>query len=297
MDYLTSLRCFVAVAESGSFTVASEQLALSRAMASKHVMDLEAHLGLRLLNRTTRSVSLTDAGGTYFERGKDILAALEEAEREVTSQAAEPVGRLRISAPLSFGITSVSPLVASFATAHPRIAIDLVLNDRFVDLVDEGFDVAIRIGRLADSSMIARRLAVTRSMICASPDYLARHGRPRAPADLLGHECLHYSYASGGNVWTFHGPQGEESLRMLGRIACNNGDALGQFAAAGAGVAIGPDFIMAPLVKSGAVEEILRDYARQELGIYIVHPSQRHMPLKLRAFIDFMVANVKLATI
>ena len=297
MDYLTSLRCFVAVAESGSFTVASEQLALSRAMASKHVMDLEAHLGLRLLNRTTRSVSLTDAGSTYFERGKDILAALEEAEREVTSQAAEPVGRLRISAPLSFGITYVSPLVAAFATAHPRIAIDLVLNDRFVDLVEEGFDVAIRIGRLADSSMIARRLAVTRSMICASPDYLARHGRPRVPADLLDHECLHYSYASGGNVWTFHGPQGEESLRMPGRIACNNGDALGQFAAASAGVAIGPDFIMAPLVKSGAVEEILRDYARQELGIYIVPPSQRHMPLKLRAFIDFMVANVQLATI
>ncbi|MDH7796887.1 MULTISPECIES: LysR family transcriptional regulator [unclassified Beijerinckia] len=296
MDYLTSLRCFVAVAESGSFTTASEQLAMSRAMASKHVMDLEAHLGLRLLNRTTRSVSLTDAGGSYFERGKDILAALEEAEREVTSQAAEPVGRLRISAPLSFGITHVSPLVAAFAKANPRIAIDLTLNDRFVDLVDEGFDVAIRIGRLTDSSMIARRLAVTRSMICASPDYLARRGRPLVPADLLDHECLHYAYASGGNVWSFQGPQGEETRRVPGRIACNNGDALGRLAAAGAGIAIGPDFIMAPLVASGAVEEILHDYAQSELGIYIVHPSQRHMPLKLRAFIDFMVANMKLAT-
>lgn len=294
MDYLTSLRCFLAVAETGSFTTASEQLAISRAMASKHVMDLEAHLGLRLLNRTTRSVSLTDAGGTYFERGRDILAALEEAEREVTSQAAEAVGRLRISAPLSFGITHVSPLVAAFAKANPRIAIDLTLNDRFVDLVDEGFDVAIRIGRLSDSSMVARRLAVTRSMICAAPAYLAQHGRPRVPADLLAHECLHYSYSSTQNVWTFHGPQGEESLRMPGRISCNNGDAIGRLAAAGAGVTIGPDFIMAPFLASGAVEEILHGYTQPEIGIYIVHPSQRHMPLKLRAFIDFMVANIKL---
>lgn len=295
MDYLTSLRCFIAVAESGSFTEASEQLAMSRAMASKHVMDLEAHLGLRLLNRTTRSVSLTDAGGTYFERGRDILAALEEAEREVTSQAAEAVGRLRISAPLSFGITHVSPLIAAFSKAHPRITIDLILNDRFVDLVEEGFDVAIRIGRLADSSMVARRLGVTRGMICAAPSYLAQHGRPSVPADLIDHQCLHYSYSATNNAWTFYGPQGEETLRLPGRISCNNGDAIGRLAASGVGISIGPDFIMAPLVASGALEEILHGYGQPEIGVYIVHPSQRHMPLKLRTFIDFMVANMKLA--
>ncbi|MFY9627780.1 MAG: LysR family transcriptional regulator [Methylocystis sp.] len=286
MDQLHAMRVFVAVADSGHFAQASERLGMSRTMASKLVMDLEAHLGQRLLHRTTRKVSLTELGAAYLERCRDILAALEEAEREITAQASEPVGRLRVTAPMSFGASHVAPQIAVYTARHPRVSVDLVLNDRLVDLVDEGYDLAIRIGRLADSSLVAKRIGVTRLIVCASPAYLAAHGRPKTPADLAQHECLLYSYATAGAVWTFSGVSGEESVRVGGRVACNNGDAICAMAIAGLGVVAQPDFIVAHHLQSGALEQVLAAYTDRVTGIYAIHPSHRHVPLKLRRFID-----------
>jgi len=282
------MKAFVAVADAGHFATASERLGLSRAMASKLVMDLEAHLGLRLLNRTTRKVSLTDPGAAYLERCRDILAALEEAEREIAAQALEPVGRLRVTAPVSFGASYVAPQIAVFTARHPRVNVDLVLNDRLVDLVEEGYDLAIRIGRLADSSLIAKRIGATRVLACASPDYLAAYGRPHKPADLADHECVLYSYASAGAVWTFSGPQGEETVRVGGRVACNNGEAICAMAIKGLGVILQPDFIVTPHLQSGALEQVLAEYNRESTGVYAIHPSHRHVPLKLRKFVELL---------
>lgn len=284
------MKAFVAVAETGHFAAASERLGLSRAMASKQVMDLEAHLGLRLLNRTTRRVSLTEPGAAYLERCRDILAAVEEAEREITSQATEPVGLLRVTAPMSFGASHVAAQIAAYSKRYPRVSVDLVLNDRLADIVEEGFDLAIRIGRLSDSSLIARRIGETRLIVCASPDYLAARGRPLTPADLSDHECVLYSYASAGALWTFSGPNGAENVRVSGRVACNNGDAICRMAIDGLGVVVAPDFIVWPYLQSGALQEILADYASAAVGIYAIHTSHRHAPLKLRTFIDQLAA-------
>jgi DNA-binding transcriptional LysR family regulator len=286
MDRLNAMRVFVAVAEGGHFAQASERLGMSRTMASKLVMDLEAHLGQRLLNRTTRKVSLTELGTAYLERCRDILAAIEEAEREITAQASEPVGRLRVAAPMSFGASHVAPRIAVYTARHPRVSVDLVLNDRLVDLVEEGYDLAIRIGRLADSSLVAKRIGVTRLIVCASAAYLAANGRPKTPADLAQHECLLYSYASAGAIWTFSGVSGEETVRVGGRVVCNNGDAICAMAIAGLGVVAQPDFIVGRHLRSGALEQILAAYTDRVTGIYAIHPSHRHVPLKLRCFID-----------
>ncbi|MGA8172292.1 MAG: LysR family transcriptional regulator [Methylocystis sp.] len=280
------MRAFVAVAERGHFALASERLGMSRTMASKLVMDLEAHLGQRLLNRTTRKVSLTEQGAAYLERCRDILTAIEEAEREITAQASEPVGQLRVTAPMSFGTSHVAPQIAVYTARHPRVSVDLVLNDRLVDIVEEGYDLAIRIGRLVDSSLVAKRVGGTQLIVCASPAYLAAHGAPKTPADLAKHECLLYSYASAGAVWTFSGVSGEETVRVGGRVACNNGDAICAMAIAGLGVVAQPDFIASRHLRSGALEQVLAAYTDRATGIYAIHASHRHVPVKLRCFID-----------
>ena len=260
-------------------------------MVSKLVMDLEEHLGLRLLQRTTRKVALTDVGTSYLERCRDLLASLEEAEREVMSQAAEPVGRLRVSAPVSFGTLMLAPRLEAYAHRFPRVSIDLVLNDRFVDLVEEGYDLAVRISgqALPDSSLIVRRIGGTRIVISGSPSYLAQHGTPEKPQDLAEHDCLHYAYASSGTTWKLKGPAGMiETVRVQSRVSCNNGDALARMAAAGMGLSLQPEFMVASELASGALVEVLADYTRDELGIYAVYPSSRHVPLKVRTFVDFM---------
>jgi DNA-binding transcriptional LysR family regulator len=286
MDLLSAMRAFVAVADSGQFSRASERLGLSRAMASKQVMDLEAHLGLRLLNRTTRRVGLTDEGAGYLERCRDILAAIDEAEQEFTARALEPTGRLRVTAPMSFGASHVAREIALYAQRHPRVSVELVLNDRNVDLVEEGFDLAIRIGRLADSSLVARKIGEVRLVACAAPAYIAARGRPQTPSDLTAHDCVLYSYASGGAVWTFSGLDGEESVRVGGRIQCNNGEAICNIAVAGLGVVAQPDFIVAPYLETGALERVLPAYEMGMAGVYAIQPSRRYAPLKIRRFVD-----------
>jgi DNA-binding transcriptional LysR family regulator len=293
MDLLAAMRAFVAVAETGRFTAASGRLGLSRAMPSRQVIDLEAHLGVRLLHRTTRKLSLTEQGRLYLERCREILGAVEEAEEEIASQAAEPVGRLRVSAPTHLGASRIAPMVAAYVARHPRVSIDLALNDRIVDMVEEGYDLAIRVGRLADSTLIARRIDQTRLLCCASPAYLKAHGRPQRPEDLARHECVHYSYASAGVLWTFRTDDGETTVRVGGKTTCNNGAAICNMAIQGLGVVLQPDFLVSSHLKSGALEEILADYPQDPIGIYAVHPSRSHTPLKVRLFIDYLSTDFK----
>jgi DNA-binding transcriptional LysR family regulator len=226
LDRFATLEAFVAVARSGSFARAAEKLGLSRAMVSKHIQALEARLGTRLLNRTTRQVSLTEAGRNFQQRAERLLAELEDAEGDAAQEADTPRGTLRISAPVSFGVTHVAPALAAFLAAHPGLRGDLALNDRVVDVVEEGFDLAVRIGRLPDSMLIARRLAVARLAVIASPGYLSRHGRPTQPDDLAGHNCLTYAYAASRDEWRFVGKQGTRSVAVQGSLRANNGDAL-----------------------------------------------------------------------
>ncbi len=282
------MKAFIAVAEAGQFALASERLGLSRAMASKLVMDLEAHLGVRLLNRTTRKVSLTEPGIVYLERCRDIIVAVVDAENEISNQATEPLGHLRVSAPMSFGVSHLARQIAAFKIRYPRVSIDLVLNDRLVDIVEEGYDLAIRIGRLTDSSLIARRIGASQNIVCASPIYLSSHGRPEVPAELSQHDCVLYSYASAGDTWTFSGPKGEQSVRVGGSVVCNNGDAICRMAIEGLGVVALPDFIVEHHLRSGVIQQILSDYPLPAVGIYAVYPSARHLPRKLRAFVNFL---------
>lgn len=286
------MRAFVAVAETGSFTAAASQLNISRAMTSKHVMDLEAHLGLRLLNRTTRSVSLTEAGGSYAARCRDILDAIEAAEREAMSQAAEPVGRLRVSAPVFFGVTCLAPVIHEYARRFPAVSVDLVLDDRFVDLIDEGYDIAVRIGRLEDSSLVAKRVATTRLVVCGAPSYLDLRGRPRVPDDLAAHECLQYSYGPLGSAWIFEGRQGRELVRLSGRFTSNSSEALCRMAVDGLGLVYVPEFYVARHLRSNELEQVLADYTGEPLGVFVVHPSRRHTPSKVKSFVEFIAERL-----
>lgn len=282
------MRAFVSVAEEGQFAAASERLGLSRAMASKLVMDLESHLGVRLLNRTTRKVSLTEQGAAYLERCREVLLAIEEAEREVSSQASEPIGRLRISAPVSLGASHIAPQVAAFAATHPQVSIDLVLNDRMVDLVEEGYDIAIRVGRLSESTLIARRIGKMRLICCASPAYIKSHGRPAAPKELCNHECILYSYASTRSTWLISVDGSEMSVKVGGRFSSNNGAAICEMAISGLGIILQPDFIVDPYLRSGALERLFPDQIPEGGGIYAVYQSRRHVPLRLRLFLDHL---------
>ena len=291
MDRLASMTVFTRVVEVKSFTTAAKLLGISRAMASKHVQDLEHHLSIRLLNRTTRTLSLTDAGATFYDRCRQILELVQTAEEEAASQSLTATGKLRVAAPMSFGVGYVSPLVPSFLERHPDVRVDLVLNDRIVDLIDEGFDLAIRIGKLRDSSLIARKLCGTRLLVCAAPSYLARHGEPKRPEDLKTHRCLCYSLSSFGHEWQFRGNDGASVAVPIGeQIACNNGDALRLMAVQGAGLVQQPSFIVAEDIAAGRLMPVLGSYLGAEFGIHAVYPGSRNVVPKVRAFVDHMVS-------
>jgi DNA-binding transcriptional LysR family regulator len=289
MDALADIAVFVRVVERGSFTLAAGELDLSRAVVSKYVSRLEERLGARLLHRTTRRLSLTEAGAALFEASRGALERIEEAEGAVAQLQSEPRGRLKASAPMSFGILHLGPAIAEFARAYPRVSLDLRLDDRFVDLVEEGIDVAVRIGTLTDSSLVARRLATTRTLVCASPAYLAEHGEPEAPEDLAAHNCLIYSYLSTANVWRFTGPGGRQiPVAVNGSFRINNGIMLGEAAAAGRGILLTPSFYVAPLLRDGRLKRILPGYRLPELGIHAVYSERTQVPPKVRVFIDFL---------
>ena len=291
MDRLNAIEAFVSVVERGGFTAAAEALRKSRAMVSKHVQDLEEQLGARLLNRTTRRVGLTEIGRIYYERCVQVLADLAEADAEVSAEQASPRGTLRLNAPMSFGTMHLAAAVADFSALHPLVTVDMALNDRVVDLVEEGYDVAVRIGRLADSTLIARRLAPCRMVLCAAPSYVERHGAPRTPAELADHNCLGYTYLATWDEWRLDGPGGPVAVRVSGSLNSNNGEALAAAARRGLGIIVQPTFIVGDDLKAGRLVRLLPDHHPFEPAISAVYPHARHLSAKVRGFVDFLAGR------
>ena len=289
MDNLSGLVVFAQVVEARSFTGAARRLGVSKASVSKQLSRLEERLGARLLNRTTRRLSLTEVGAAFYERCARIVAEAEEAELAVTRLNETPRGTLRVDIPVDFGVKYLAPLLPAFMLVTPELKVDVSFNDRFVDLVDEGHDLAIRIGQLPDSSLIARKLGESGSVICAAPEYWDRHGRPSRPADLANHNCFAYSYLATGSEWRLRGPEGDVAVRVSGSLAANNGDMLRQAAVAGLGVVATPLFIACDDLRAGRLEPVLRDCEPPRRGIYAVYPHNRHLSAKVRAFVDFLV--------
>ncbi|MGB0504686.1 MAG: LysR family transcriptional regulator [Pikeienuella sp.] len=294
MDRLTEMSAFVQVVELGGFTEAARKLNLSKSAVSKHVASLETRLGARLLNRTTRRVNPTEIGLAYLDKAREVLLAASEADAMATAMQGAPTGELRISTPLSFGLQYISPLVVSFLNQYPDVAARLEFDDRYVELIAEGFDLAIRVGELPDSSMMARKLAETQMNICASPAYLAKNGTPTTIEDLSRHLLLHYSLLSSGNFWKLTGFNGEERLiRATGRLSVNNGDALNQAALDGLGISLTPNFICGPYIKNGQLVELLPKHRPTPKGVYAIYPSGRYLQPKLRVFIDHLANELR----
>jgi len=289
MDRFTALATFVCVADTGSISGAAERLEVAKSAVSRRLRDLETHLGVELLHRTTRHLALTPSGEAFYHRARRLLADLDEAEEAVTREHGELTGTLRVAAPLSFGLMHLQPAVAAFMTMHPGVEFDLDLDDRESDLVGEGFDLGLRLAQLPDSTLIARKLAPIRNVAVASPDYLARRGTPTHPADLADHDCLVYSNVPESRVWGYHDARGRwQSVRGRRRLRVNNGDFLREAAIAGAGVAIEPTFIVHRAVADGRLVPILTDVAWPEIGAYAVYPQTRHLSARVRAFVDFL---------
>ena len=289
MDRLGNMQAFVRVAEAKSFSEAARRLRSSKSLVSRQVAALEAELGVRLFHRTTRSLSLTDEGRGYHAQVARILNEIEEANMSVSQSQATPRGRLRVSAPMSFGILHLGPAIRDFLHRYPEVELDLSLNDRYVDLIDEGFDLAIRIGRLADSSLVARKLARHRMILCASPDYLKEHGTPKDPSDLKHHECMCYSTNSLVPEWHFVTPDGKPwAIEIEGRFHANNGDVLRTAALQGLGIIYLPSFIVGPDVQGATLASLLPAFVPTDTAIHAVYPHSRHLSPKVRAFIDFL---------
>lgn len=290
MDRFQAMSVFAKVVEQGSFARAADRLDMSTSAVSRHVAELEAHLDVRLLNRTTRRLSLTESGQAFFERCVQLLADLDEAEEAVTAAAVVPRGTLKLTCSITFGIRHVAPAIAAFAERHPQLRFEIELSDRAVDIVDEGLDLAIRIGDIGSQALIARRIGTTQMVCYAAPVYLAAHGTPATPDDLAHHACLTYAYSAAGNVWTFRDARGgEHTVRVGGNVHANNGQMLAALATAGMGIAYEPDFIIAPELRAGLVVPLLVGYTPPTSGIFAVYPSRRHLSAKVRAFVDFLV--------
>jgi len=289
MDRLAGIPAFEGVVAAGSFAGAARALGLSVAAVSKQVRALEDRLGVRLLHRTTRQVRLTDAGQRFHERCERILADLDDAEREAAERQAVPRGRVRISAPMSFGQRHLAPVLSAFLATYPDVEIDLVLEDRFVDLLAEGFDLAVRIAELRDSSLVARRLCASRRVLCAAPAYLALHGTPATPDDLGAHRCIGYAYMPSGCDWPFRARDGQRLVRVRGPVMSNNGDVLRALALGGSGIALLPTFLVADDLRGGRLREVLSGQLDGDSAVWVLHPSRRHVPLAVRTCIDFLV--------
>jgi DNA-binding transcriptional LysR family regulator len=289
MENLTDIAVFVRVVETGSFTKAAEQLALSRAVISKYIGRLEARLGARLFNRTTRRLSLTEAGTTLYEGSHRALSQIEETEQAISRLQAEPRGVLKISAPMSFGILHIAPALPEFLARFPGITLELRLDDRIVDVVEEGFDLAIRISTLAESTLVARKLAPCRFVITAADDYLKRHGVPLTPKDLCTHNCLIYTYSPKPNLWPFTAPKGGESaVPVRGNLRVNNGLAAREAALRGLGIVMAPTFYVGELIREGRLRALLTDHKVTETAVYALYPERKYLSPKVRAFIDFL---------
>lgn len=293
MDRFHEMRVFAAVVDAGSFVGAADEMDMSKAAVSRIVSELEARLGVRLLHRTTRRLSLTTEGEVFVDRCRELLAAVDEAEAEVSERSGQAVGVLKISAPVSYGILQLAPLWGGFLAAHPQIKLEVTLSDRAVDLVEEGFDLAVRIARLESSSLVSRRLSSTRMVLCASPRYLERHGTPRQPAELAGHTVLAYSLLAAGDTWEFQGPDGPVSVKVRPRMHTNSGDTCRAAALDDKGVVLQPSFLVGDDLKAGRLVELLPDYRSHELGVYAVYPTRKHVLPKVRLMVDYLAQALK----
>ncbi|RMD48018.1 MAG: LysR family transcriptional regulator [Alphaproteobacteria bacterium] len=294
MDRLTEMEAFATVVDMGGFTDAARKLGVSKSAVSKHVSSLEARLGARLLNRTTRRVSPTEIGLAYYDRVRKVLAEAREADSMVTAMQAAPCGSLRISVATDFGANHVSPALASFLDRYPEISVNMVLNNRYVELISEGFDMAIRIGELQDSTLRARKLTEANLRVIGSPDYFAKYGKPKRIEDLSEHRLLHYSNQSSGNVWKLLSPTGElRQVRSSGWVTVNDGRSLLNAAEAGLGLAYLPSYLYYEKLSLGLIETALDHLPVRKVGIYAVYPPGRYTQPKLRAFIDFLAEHFK----
>ena len=284
---------FVRVVDAGSFTGAAEQLRLSRPVVSKYVSRLEDRLGVRLLNRTTRRLSLTEAGRIFHQRSQRGLQDIEQAEEEVSRLQENPRGVLRLNTPMSFGILHIAPLLPEFQARYPDVSIDMNLDDRQVDVIEEGFDVSVRIAELPDSSLVARRLAPCRHVVVAAPAYLERHGTPRRPEDLRDHNIITFSYQASMADWHFIAPDKRPvSVAVSGAMQANNSLALREALLAGAGIMRTPTFVVGQDIQAGRLAPLLGNYQALEISIFLVYPQRRHLSPKVRAFVDFMAEKI-----
>lgn len=289
MDTIDGMRTLVAVISEGSFAAAARRLDMSPQLVSKYVGQLEARLGARLLNRSTRRLSITEAGRAYYERCRYVLDEIDEMENAVGEATLNAQGILRINAPMSFGVLHLSKAIADYQRTQPQVSVNLTLDDRTVDIVSEGYDMAIRIGRLAESSLIARKLAPVRLVVCAAPGYLRERGIPTSPGDLSSHECLGYAYYSEHNRWRFTAQDGERhEVQIQGRFSANNGDALRQAAIAGTGLILQPTFIVGSDIQAKLLQTVLDAYEVESLGVYAVYPHRQYLSGKVRTFVDFL---------
>jgi DNA-binding transcriptional LysR family regulator len=290
LDRVTGMQVFARVAALGSLSGAARALGMSQTMATKHIAAIEDRLGVKLLHRTTRRMTLTEAGRRYLDAAERILADLEEADAAASVDRLEARGMLRVNAPVSFGIREIAPLLPDFSRLYPSLKVDLGLNDRVVDLIEEGWDVAVRIGRLAESTMIARKLAPCRTLLCAAPAYLAERGTPRRVSELSSHNCLGYTLSRmlGSDHWTF-GADGSVNVPINGNLQANNGDALVAAAVAGHGLIYQPTFLVSGEIRAGRLISLTLDHPAVEVpGVFALYPVDRRPPAKVRAFIDFL---------
>lgn len=289
MDRFHAITAFSGVVETGSFARAAERLDVSVSAVSRQVAELEAHLDARLLNRTTRRLSLTESGRAFYERCVQLLSDLEEAEQSAHAGTVTPRGTLRLTCSITFGARHLAPPIAEFVGRFPEMRFDVELSDRAIDLVDERFDLAVRIGAIGSQNLVGRKIGSTRLLCCASPAYLARHGEPKTPEELIDHACLTYEYSSSRNVWRFCDRDGtERNVKVSGPVHANNGRFLEAMAVEGVGIVTEPDFIIGPDVRAGRLVRLLREYELQPSTIYVVYPSRRHLSAKVRAFADFL---------
>ncbi|ASK67680.1 LysR family transcriptional regulator [Shewanella bicestrii] len=288
MDHFSALPIFVTVVECGSFSAAGQKLGLSKSAISKRITQLEQHLGIQLLQRTTRSLSLTDAGARYFEYIRPAVLLTQEGLDAISELQQTPKGNLRISVPMVFGRLYIAPLIAEFLKRYPDIQLQMQMDDKTTDLIAGGFDLAIRIGELPDSSLIARKIAPCFSVICASPAYLAQHGLPMVPSELTQHNCLFYSYFQDGVEWSFQSPDGMQRIQPKGNYQVNNSDAIHRACLDGLGIANLPRFIVESDLQAGRLQTILADFSLPEHGIYAVYPQRKYLPTKVTVLIEFL---------
>jgi len=288
MDTIDGMRTFIAVVSEGSFSRAAERLNMSPQLVSKYVAQLESRLDARLINRSTRRLSITEVGQGYFERCKDVLADIDEMESAVGDATAAARGTLRINAPMSFGTLHLSRAIAEYQCAQPEVSVDLTLDDRVVDIVSEGYDMAIRIGRLRESSLIARKLASIRLVVCGAADYLAKQGVPDKPQDLKDHECLRYTLSSYSDRWRFKDGENAIDVPVSGKFSASNGDAIRLAAMAGRGLALQPTFIVGVDIREGRLQLVLEDFEVEPMGLYAMYAHRKYLSGKVRTFVDFL---------